>query len=1460
MAENIIQSALRKVRETAAGIGKATQDTSGFIQQGRFTPVQGFQQAAAPVVQKFQQLQPAINIGLQIGSGITNRLLQQPIVPKPLQDIIEANRTEMVIPQGQKLQLGQVKFTKPTQPISYPTVGQTADFLKTAFITSPARLAAEKGVLTAEEARTGQPKVGIRPQQFTSERLGFIPQQIREPATRFLLGEEPLRSVQQAQPARTEEIVPIISPVVGEERARTIAPVLAALAIGGGAFADLPVGLGVDDLLKQAVKKGGKKITVEAEEKAIQFVTKEVEQRLVQQGVEKELAKTQAVEQAQKIVAQRIEALNLPKAPEVAKVEAPKLTKNEKIAQQEIENLTGTPAQKPLTARQAEQEYKLLDQTLATEQGLTAMPSELGKPLSAKEANKQAKEALKSLEERVGIADFVRNLGKPQTLQTFEQNSREYGKILEDQASGITRFGKSVSVEPSLKTKQKVQLRSERAKFIEEQQNAKEWAKAVFGEAQTRTYKEALDDLTKAVERNTNQKMFNLDTADNWKDKPVVRFMRETMPRIFQDVMGNTVGKDLKRKLLDPVFEANLKETAFLNKERADIKKLGIKAGSPDAKLIVRYGEGKMDAGDVIKQVGEVRASRIFNAAKVFREKYDTYWEMMNKVLTRNGYDPVPKRKDYFHHSEELSSAWEMFGAALKAENLPTDINGLTRDFKPGKSFFSAQLPRLGKEMEVDAIKSIDKYLNGVSKQIFRTDAAQALRSFENALREKYAGTQHLSNFVKNLGEYTNIYLGKKSSIDRTAEELGRGIFVVMDLLRQGFSSGVLGFNVGTALTQFLPTTQLLATTDKMSVLQALTGILRNAAKSDNLVEQSNFLLPRRGSDPLYRNAWQNTSEAGQWLSKTVDNFVSELVVRSKYLEGLKKGLSETDALKQANDYGRSVIGGRSAGEMPTLFSSKTLGALTQFQLEANNLLSFLAKDIPRLVDDERPSVVIKLDRPTPSTTGGGSASTPPPTPPTSPRSNSTEITQKVMRNAAIASKVGQFLIYAYIFNALYEKITGRRPGFDPIGLIQNTYEDLTNPDLPKYQAGKNLSQRLGNQIPFFPILFGGGQVPLAGALPDPEGVITGQTSLERETAKLPTLFIPGYGQAKKSVEGVLAFQRGASVTPKGEVRFAIERTPQNFLRTAIFGQYSTPEGQRYIQEGASPLGEKQSSAVLNSKNPQELFEEFQKLKEKRPEYQEPKASILDTLFSGKKTETPKEESDMVLIESKLEKRPDLATPTEIARWYSREISLDSNKPIYQQMIEQQKVWSRISDIENRDALTQTQKDQSIQLMLQQINITPQQYEYYKMAKQSNAVKEAFVTEIVNNIKANPNSTQQDILNTLATQRIEINGQKVLTSETISKLIDSGVISKAEGALLKRVQADATIKAAKGKKIKLKKVSLKAPKAIKTKAIKLKPIKVPKLTGLKPTKQRKTARLVVPRIKTPKLQTVKRNA
>lgn len=601
--------------------------------------------------------------------------------------------------------------------------------------------------------------------------------------------------------------------------------------------------------------------------------------------------------------------------------------------------------------------------------------------------------------------------------------------------------------------------------------------------------------------------------------------------------------------------------------------------------------------------------AKIENAVETFRKIYDGLFAQMNDVRIRNGYEPINYRQGYFPHFQPgttdgiLGLMGKALGIDAEVTALPTTISGLTHTFKPGITYFGNALERIGFDTAYDAVEGFDKYVEGAASVICYTDAIQKLRALaqqvryrtsDEGLRERVDDirarddlTEHqkeleikeimdkgqfsLSNFAVELDEYTNLLANKKSKYDRSMEHLGgRKLYNFMRAWQNRVAANMVAVNPASWLTNFGVITQAGAQLKTISVLKGMWQTLANIKTNDGLVEASDFLTNRAGSDPLVRT-WQQSASA--FLStpmEWIDQFSAGTIVRARYMENIERGMSEETAMREADDFAANVMADRSKGAMPTLFEARNplMKMFTQFQLEVNNTYSYLFKDLPR------------------------------------------EQRKKGVRYLALA--LFKFLIGGFLYNELYEYLIGRRPMLDPLGIVNDTVGDLTGYELnnlvdaatggglikesePESAVGtiQNLAENVGQEAPFIGNLMGGGKLPFSSSMPNVKNILT---ALDSETAtdeeKLAKIgkemvnpaaywLLPfGGGQIKKMWQGISALKRQGSYTANGRLQYPIYTDRKGDMasavaRTMLFGKSSTPEAQAWVEAGFGALSQK---------------------------------------------------------------------------------------------------------------------------------------------------------------------------------------------------------------------------------------------------------------------------------------------
>ena len=625
--------------------------------------------------------------------------------------------------------------------------------------------------------------------------------------------------------------------------------------------------------------------------------------------------------------------------------------------------------------------------------------------------------------------------------------------------------------------------------------------------------------------------------------------------------------------------------------------------------------------------LGKVRA-----AVKVFHEVYDKLFQDMNRVRIENGYEPVNYLQGYFPHfqeNEKGGSILQKFARAAGIEGdvspLPATINGLTANFKPGIRYMANIQNRLGYATAYDALQGFDRYIEVATDVIFHTADIQRLRALATQIRYRASdeglkqridaimmnpflnpdeaneqvtnltkeGRYGLSNFVDELDEYTNLLAGKKSRLDRGMEKtFGRRFYNVMKKFESRVGANMVAANVGSALTNFIPITQAWSQVSTADVLRGMWDTLKNYKTADGLDSASTFINNRSGYRRLAMSTMDKVSTGAGWLMESIDTFTTGSVVRARYYQNLRRGMSEMSAMQEADQFASGVMADRSKGSTPTLYSARNplVKLFTQFQLEVNNELSWIFKD---MAQEERKKGV-----------------------------------------AALAKAMFKFLIGAWIYNEFYESIAGRRAALDPLDIINDTVGDFTGYQLPNtvqaavsgkwdftkekpgtYQAIKNLEGNIISEFPGTQALtilgvdealgldIDSGRIAVASAIPNLGNIEKAMLAKDEEMAPAkkaqtignellkPGLYLAtpfGGGQIRKAYQGATAAARGGSYSVDNEGRDILQYPVYNdnpadraksWAQALLFGKTATEEAQSWVESGFKSLSAKETAA-----------------------------------------------------------------------------------------------------------------------------------------------------------------------------------------------------------------------------------------------------------------------------------------
>lgn len=635
-------------------------------------------------------------------------------------------------------------------------------------------------------------------------------------------------------------------------------------------------------------------------------------------------------------------------------------------------------------------------------------------------------------------------------------------------------------------------------------------------------------------------------------------------------------------------------ELKITKAEDAYIQMLGELRHNPDTalteKVVNEYYENHKN---------KIDTKKVEKVIELARQDYDNFLNRVNAELRKQGMKEIPYRQGYFPHFTEPKQNFiqKLLNWKTQDNEIPTSIAGLTEEFKPVKSWQSFDKTRYSDETDYSFTKGFDTYSQGVLDWIYHLDTLQKRRAVENHIRythsdegirarieavyaneefdanEAQAQIEHilteaknpLNNFVQDFTTHTNILAGKKNSLDRTMEQsTNRHIYSVMTNVQNRMSANMVLANVRSALTNFIPITQSWAQVSPMRSLQATKDTIANAIKDDGTIEKSTFLTNRlREPDNLHNTAWDKVLDKAGIMFEIVDNFSSQVIWRSKYIDNIKNGMTESQAIKNADQFAESVMAGRSKGNEPTLFNAKNplVKAFTMFQLEVNNQYGYLFKDVPNDLKAETNHWKFNL-----------------------------------------AKGYTTAFIGAYVYNALLEKVAGSGAALDPISIIEDLLRDLglfgDDEEKEADEVIMNLVKNVGEELPFVGgTVFGGGRIPISSALPyGDNGLIDGVGDFVGDVTDgnwenvgkemmnpLLNIGLPvGGGQLKKTVQGLKMFNTdeehpiAGSYTDSGSLRFPVDDTLGNRIQAGIFGQYASKNAREYFDNGYAPLKEKQ--------------------------------------------------------------------------------------------------------------------------------------------------------------------------------------------------------------------------------------------------------------------------------------------
>lgn len=640
--------------------------------------------------------------------------------------------------------------------------------------------------------------------------------------------------------------------------------------------------------------------------------------------------------------------------------------------------------------------------------------------------------------------------------------------------------------------------------------------------------------------------------------------------------------------------------------------------------------EKKVDVADLNAKYGKDYVDTYMKpAVDWWRTHADDILNNTNRVLEANGYDPIPRRKNYISHIMSDPSFFEKVGLKIKditgmngsvsgeaipsgvRGGVPDEIVGNTENTGARRKWNPFAQTRRGELANKDFFGAIDRYYEAMLYNQYMTPAASRVRVVENAFRTfQKAKEIKLDKAIEELGfneamaqvetgkpkhknfkegerspliaawqEYGNILAGKTNAIDRLSVDKGFGRAVDVSIKAQGIvGANTIPGSATAAVAQVLSVPQTIARDGLPSFMKAVKQMIHSGFdEASDPLNKSSFMKARyTDASSQRRGIIRKYTDAASIPMEAIEKFTGELSWRSAYNEALSKGLTGDAAIRQADLAAKATLAGRGIGDRPLVMNSKVLGVFTQFGLEVNNMRLQFFKDF------------------TPA--------------------------QKA-----------KFIIAAAAANYGLKMVTGQEQLPDFLKATIDTYNDFaSNEDDANDNLLNNTAQAgqrfLGEASKFVP-----GGPALVGAFIDDKtkktifgedsdisrygtpavsklikaGLTAGEGLSSGDAGKIGTAMLdiaPTGAQIKRTIQGATALKDGYTQDSKGNIQTPVDRSPTNIVKGMLFGKNALDEQKQFYDTKQHALSDKDSAAFreMLSNNPEEAKQYYNLVQDSR--------------------------------------------------------------------------------------------------------------------------------------------------------------------------------------------------------------------------------------------------------------------
>lgn len=566
-------------------------------------------------------------------------------------------------------------------------------------------------------------------------------------------------------------------------------------------------------------------------------------------------------------------------------------------------------------------------------------------------------------------------------------------------------------------------------------------------------------------------------------------------------------------------------------------------------------------------------------------------------------------RKDYFHHAQEMLSDYSVLDF-LRPKNVTEDVSpalaGVSDQTKPKSRWWGAMFHRGQGAYFESASNAMASYIGMAEYKLAYDPLTNYYRKLETTIRGSAdtINAKNASGFIEWVKDWTDGMSGKSDHvIDRGVQKiLSRQTLNSLNNLNKRVRANKVMGNIRTMIVQAsnLPNAMSYVTSPKAWAqgIQMLADYHHNPdSEIAKARGQSQFMAQRYGNNAMeiLESDGLSAKKLASKCMELLQHWGDELTWFSAFAQynenpqAAMSGMKRTydNAIDYADDITRRSVAGRGVGEGALVNNSKVVNLIAPFQTEILNQWNTFFEHVKDLK--------------------------------VSPQAR-----------ARAAAGLAMYEVTAFAFNTLAQAVLGDKVvGLDFIGALVDTITNAINDDDEDEEKGaldyaKELGQAsLGTVVdaaPFINIItsfmgdetskdlfgehsptrYGTGNIGIRAAA---DAMMWGKDTVEtlidmadgKATAKdldweggLDAVgnFVTPWGgtQLARTVKGLETFFRGGKYDKKGNLQYAVAKTPANFFRAATLGRSVLPEHREWVAKGFPSLDEKESKIFQSAK------------------------------------------------------------------------------------------------------------------------------------------------------------------------------------------------------------------------------------------------------------------------------------